>query len=151
MGIQDKIRDELYGSAEDELKSEREAAALGELTDTSQLPFVVEKRLAICLLLEAAGLAFIFFFPRVAGSYFARVPHIVVIGWFVLGFVIGFAAYTVLRTEVLPENDVSIDSGVMSGYSAYESRQRQFSVYLAGAAGGVVNLVIFFILLSVWF
>lgn len=149
MSIRDKIRDKLYGSAEDEAESESKAARFASLAEPDSDPFAAQKRLVISLIVEAAILAVIFFFPRSVRNFVYDATEFSILTSFALGFLIGFTAYRVLKTDVLSDRDTPVQSGVMSGYSGYERRQRQFTIWLVASAGGVFNTLFLFLLLTI--
>ena len=61
---------------------------------------------------------------------------------FSIGFLIPFAAYKLYKNEISPDQDVPIDGGVMSGFTYEENRQRQYVGFYLGAAGAVVNTLV---------
>jgi hypothetical protein len=152
MSIRDKVRDTLYGSAADEAESERRGASYAALTDSVDRPFGAQRRLAWCAAAEAIVVAVILFAPGYVRGlldwldtlfYAAAVT-------FGIGFFAAFSAYKVFKEDIRPDSDVPVDSGVMSGYSGYDRRQRQFIVWLVAAAGGAVNILVLLALLMVW-
>ena len=68
---------------------------------------------------------------------------------FAIGFFAAFTAYRIFKNDIKPDRIEHVDSGVMSGYSGYDLRQRQFAVWLVAAAGGVVNMLLVFLLLVI--
>ena len=153
MGRQDEIRNALYGGVEGEIRKKRmEKLVKVLLTGRDEMPFVIEKRLVISLLVEAAVLAVIFLFPHAVAGYLLSFSEAVVPGWFGLGYMICSAAYMWLKAEVLPGDDVPIESGVISGHYIYKTLLGKFIPYAVGTAGGILNLfilVVLFILLCV--
>ena len=147
MNIRDKIRDELYGGNEDELKSEAAAAEYSDLLEGDGKPFGGQKTFLYCAAADAVVAALIIFTPSFVRSIIDG-PEIIygALATFAIGFVATFNVYRILKNDVLPQRDVPIDDGIMSGYSGYERRQQQFTIWLVATAGGVANALLLFIL-----
>jgi hypothetical protein len=151
MSIRDKVRDTLYGSAADEAESERSAAGYSDLLNEADRPFAGQKRIVFCLAAEVFVVAVIILAPGYVRGlidwpdtliYAAAIP-------FAIGFFAAFTAYRIFKNDIRPDRDEPVNSGVMSGYSGYDRRQRQFAVWLVAAAGGVVNMLLLFLLLVI--
>jgi len=149
VSIGDKIRDELYGSSEDEAQSENSAAAYEELLEADGQPFGGQKIFIYCAAAEAIVLALILFYPSYVHGIIDWFDTLIYgsIITFSIGFLATFTAYRILKNDVFGDKNVPVDSGVMSGYSGYERRQRQFTIWLVAAAGGVANMLLLLLLM----
>jgi hypothetical protein len=69
---------------------------------------------------------------------------------FVIGFLIGYSALKLLRIYYSPQkaNELKIDSGMMSGYYQSYEQSKNWSVWLFASTCGVINLVVFTLLLE---
>lgn len=150
MSIRDKIRDSLYGGAEDEAKSERNAAAIESFTDSMERPFGAQKRLVLALLVEAVVIAVIFVSPRRAITYAGYSPYFAIMAAFALGFTMAFAGATLMNSSLLANDDPPIEDGIMSGFYEQERRERQFKLWLTAVAGGVFNVILLYVLVTIW-
>ncbi|MEP6849536.1 MAG: hypothetical protein ABI999_11820 [Acidobacteriota bacterium] len=152
MSIRDSIRDELYGDGpEAELKSERQAAAYENLLDDDEDPWAATKELLIYAIVEAGILGLIFFAPHwVAGfAYEVRAMPYIIVMIFALGFLISFRSIKLLRTRVF-KKDPTEEDGIAAAYTRDIDRENRFNNWLLGAAGGLVNLIGFFLLLALF-
>ena len=68
---------------------------------------------------------------------------------FLIGFFAAYAAFKIYKEDIAPDNDIYINSGVMSGFADYERRQSQFTIYLVSSAAGVANVLLVFALMSI--
>lgn len=146
MSMRDKIRDQLYGSAEDEAKYEASAEAFGLVTD----PRSQRKTLLIALAVDALLAILVIFAPDyVAGAasrdgeslYFALIVP------FMTGFVITFSLYRMYHQAFHPGGKhPRIEDGVMSGFSGYDQRSSEWTVWFIATGGGAVNLIALFVL-----
>jgi hypothetical protein len=149
--IRDEIRDQLYGSAEDEAERESLASGFDDLLSADGRPFGGQKTFVYCAVAEAIVAGLILFNPRYVSGVIDWLDTLIYgsIITFGIGFIATFNAYRILRNDVLPDNKPRVDSGVMSGYSGYDRRQRQFTVWLVASAGGVANILFLLLLLLV--
>src|SRR5438552_1339002 len=114
MSLQDKIRDQLYGSVQDEEKSEQSAAGLGDFLESQDRPYAAPKTLLVCLLVEAAVLGAIYFKARSVWNIVSTGQGLYIgLGVpFFLVFMIAFAAYKILKWKFSPPSPPP--EGVMS-------------------------------------
>ena len=151
MSFRDKVRDQLYGSEADEAKNEESAAEIDDFLKSQDRPYEAPKTLLICLLIEGAIGAAIFFAPRTVWSIATgdgQAPMLAIFASFGLGFMIAFTAYKFLRsTYFLADPPIE---GVMSEYSADLERESQMRIWFISVGGGVFNAILLFALLSVF-
>ena len=153
MNIRGEIRDEIYGSQENAAELEGVANVYSKWTDAADRPFGAQKLFASALAADAVLFILTLFGLRYV-RYFLDLVQVFAFGLiaaFVVGFFIAFAAYRIFKNDIQTDVEPHIDSGVMSGYSEYESRGREFRAWFFGAAGGVLNTLVWFdVLLTRW-
>ncbi|MEP7075282.1 MAG: hypothetical protein ABI878_05685 [Acidobacteriota bacterium] len=146
MSLQGKIRDELYGSEDQERAVDGRALALERIADETNA-FQTLKVFVICVLIEAATIVLIFFWPHTvrgflsvgsAWPFWLGVP-------FLVGILIGLTGFKLVR-ESISRCDPPID-GVLSGYAEDLKRERQFTIWFVAAGAGVSNLILLYFLL----
>ena len=152
MSIRDQIRDDIYGSDQDDEKIELADASVrfSDLLESDR-PYETPKTLLICVLAEIALIGAIFFGSRLVFVLMAsQLVVYVVIGMilvpFLLGFTIAFTAYRLVK-ERFSRPEVPFD-GPMSLIDR-SSADSQMAIWFVSAAGGLANLAGFWILLLV--
>jgi len=149
MSMRDRIRDQLYGSAEDEARRENAAGAFASLTDPLDQPRSARKTLFIALGVEAllAGLACL------APGYVSgllndgEALYFAILVPFLTGFAIAFSLYRMYHQAFHPGGKhVRVRDGVMSGFSGYDERSSEWTVWFLATGGGVLNLVALYVL-----
>ena len=146
MSIQDKIRDSLYGSLEDERKDEDEALALADLDRSFDTPFVAQKRLLIFSLVEIVLVAFQLFAPRSGLNILNWSGDAFILALaapFVVGFLIAFSAYKSWRS-FRPKN-VAIDTADLP-ILEYPTDLDQVTIWFVAGLGGILNTILLFFL-----
>jgi hypothetical protein len=144
MNIRDEIRDEIYGSQEDSAEVEAIATEYSQWTDKADLPYGAQKLFALALAADAA-LFILTLFGLGYVRYLLNSVQVFAFGLiaaFVIGFFIAFSAYKIFKNDIQTDTEIHIDSGVMSGYSDYEAREREFTVWFLSAGGGVLNAIV---------
>jgi hypothetical protein len=133
---------------DEEGREEAEAIATlySRFTDATDDPFGAQMVLAAAVVAEVLLLVATFLGMR----YLQVLLDINIVLFFVVGlfaaFTIGFfllfSAYKIYKNEISPDEDLHIDGGVMSGYEDEENSRKQFAGWLFGAAGALLNTVI---------
>jgi hypothetical protein len=148
MSFQDKIRDQLYGSEEQEQAVDGRAMALERIAGETN-EFQTLKVFVICALIEAASVASIFFGPHAVLAFAAMAK-----AWpfwigvpFLVGILIGLTGYKPVRQRI-SRSDLSVD-GVLSGYAEDLKREREFTIWFVAAGAGVFNLILLYVMLVV--
>ncbi|MEP6848536.1 MAG: hypothetical protein ABI999_06750 [Acidobacteriota bacterium] len=122
--------------------------ALERIADETD-EFQTLKVFVICVLIEVATIASIFFWPHTVREFLS-----VGSSWpfwlggpFLVGIVIGLTGFKLVRQSI-SRSDPPFD-GVLSGYAEDLKRERQFTIWFVAGGAGVFNLMILYLLLAV--
>ena len=151
MSLRDEVRDDIYGSGENEAEVERFASEIASVADIADKPLGAQKLIAMSVAAEIAAVIVALFGLRYLRLIFDDL-YIALCGpvlIFFIGFFGAYAAFKIYKDDIARDNDLYINSGVMSGFADYERRQSQFTIYLVSAAGGVANVLLVFALMSI--
>src|SRR4051812_31389626 len=150
MSLTDKVieelRDETYaGGLVDRDDAEEYADDFRRLAAVADRPFGAQMMAASAVAAEVVAAALMMFGMRYLLRIFGDV-YIAVFGTlfvFFTGFFGAYAAYKLYKEYVVPAVDPTVNDGVMSGFSEYDSGQSTITIYVLSAAGGIVNVAIF--------
>jgi hypothetical protein len=140
------FQDDLIINEEGREEVDRVATLYSRLTDTTDDPFGAQMVLGAAVVAELLLLAVTFFGIRYL--QFLLTLNIVLsfalglFAAFTIGFFSLFSAYKIYKNEISQDEDIHIDTGVMSGFADEENSRRQFAGWLFGAAGALLNTVI---------
>jgi len=151
MSFRDKVRDEIYGNGKNESEAEQFASEILSVTEIADRPLGAQKLLAISVAAEIAAVIVALFGLRYLRLIFDDL-YIALFGpvlIFFIGFFGAYAVFKIYKEDIAPDNDIYINSGVMSGFADYERRQSQFTIYLVSSAAGVANVLLVFALMSI--
>jgi hypothetical protein len=140
------LRDDIFVDEEGREEAEAVTSLYAKLADATDAPFGAQMVLAAAVVAEVLLLAATFLGMR----YLHILLNLNIVLFFLLGlfaaFTIGFfllfSAYKIYKNEISPDEDVRIDSGLMSGFQDEENSRKQFAGWLFGAAGAMLNTVI---------
>ena len=151
MSIRDKIRDQLYGSAEDERKSEERAAELGDLDESLGNPFAAAKLLGVCIVIEGTAIALQIFARNWVRHVIAEREGVIIAfyGPFILGFLLGFSGYKFWRSS-WSRTASATTSDDMPAITDYDRGEPKMAIWFVSAAAGVLNTLMLFVLNNLW-
>jgi hypothetical protein len=140
------FRDDIFVDEEGREEAEAVTSLYAKLADATDAPFGAQMVLAAAILAELVLVAATFLGMRYLQVLFdLNIVLFFIVGLFAaftIGFFLLFSAYKIYKNEISPDEDVHIDGGVMSGYEDEENSRKQFAGWLFGAAGALLNTVI---------
>jgi hypothetical protein len=124
----------------------------GSILESAEHPHFVKRNLIVAgvtnLGLVAAWIliprAILWLFPNDPGvlAEFGVIYVFLILGTFVCGFIFAYSAFKLYRLYTADNSATKIDSGIMSGFSYADNRDRNWKIWLIAAAAGVVNLLL---------
>jgi hypothetical protein len=156
MSLTDKVIEELRndtyaGGLVDRDEAAELARDLSQLTASADAPFGAQKMLAYAVACEVVALAIAKFGLRYLVR-FADVAAVAVFGiifLFLIGFFGAFAAYKLYKEYIAPDSDAPANDEAMSPLADYNNSQSDMAIYFLSIAGGVANVVLLFVLLTI--
>jgi hypothetical protein len=140
------FEDDLIINEEGREEVEQVATLYSRIADTTDGPFGAQMVLGAAVVAEFLLLAVTFF--GILYLQFILTLNIVLsfalglFAAFTIGFFSLFSVYKIYKNEISQDEDIHIDTGVMSCYADEENSRRQFAGWLFGAAGAIVNTAI---------
>jgi hypothetical protein len=156
MSLTDKVieelRDETYaGGLVDREEADELADNFGRLTASADAPFGAQRMLTYAAAAEVLAVALVWFGMRYLLQFFGDV-YIAVFGTafvFLTGFFGAFAAYKLYNEYIARDIDIHANDGPMSDIADYDASPSGLTLYLVSAAGGIANLVLVSVLISI--
>ena len=151
MSLQDKIRDNLYGSDADDVESEVASQAYDEVLESAGSPHSAFKVLAITVAAEI-GLIVMFLVAgdRVEGFLYDENFAYLAMAVFVIGFLTAFTTFRMFEHswDQRPQSN-SISPSIFSGHAA-RPHSASMWIWFISTAAAVFNMILFYLLLKVF-
>lgn len=151
MSIRDKIRDELYGSDDDDRAIQESIEEYEKLSKSLSPPFAAFFTLAVCLLIEGTWIG-LQFFARSWVRHFSEDEDVIllgILGPFVLGFFLVFSACKLWRSSWTVEPPTTRDD--MPTFTDYNRGEPKMAIFFVSVGGGILNTLVLWGLHSIWY
>ncbi len=147
MSLQDKIRDNLYGSDQDDVESELASSAYDEVLESASSPHSAFKVLAITVTAEIGLIAmFLVAGDRVEGFLYDENFVYLAMAVFAIGFLIAFTTFRMFEHSWGYRD--RRNSNIFSGHPTGPNTGGIWIWFLSTAAG-VFNMILFYLLLKI--
>jgi hypothetical protein len=156
MSLTDKVIEELRndtyaGGLVDRDEASELAREFSDLTASADAPFGAQKMLAYAVAAEVAAFAV----AKFGINYLLRwvdVAAVAVFGMifvFLIGFFAAFATYKLYKEYIAPGIDIHAADDTIFGLADYNGSPSNVTIYLISVAGGIANVVLVIVLLSI--
>jgi hypothetical protein len=143
MSLHDKIDDAVFGDEEERAERDQYLDAFASLIDSTEKPHTLGPRLLIALGVEAAIALLAILKPGLIVDHFGEYLLFVPVVAFANGFFIAFSLYRMYQFSFARgERPADVKSGVMSGFSGYDARSGNYTIWFVGAAGALLNVAV---------
>jgi hypothetical protein len=129
------------------------------ILESAEHPHFAKRNLLVAGAANLALIAAWILYPRIMLWLFPGEPEVLyefavvyvflILGTFACGFIFAYSACKLYRLYSGDSAATKIDSGLMSGFSYADNRDRNWKIWIISAAAGVVNLLLVRILVNV--
>ena len=156
MSLTDKVIEELRndtyaGGLVDRDEAAELAREFSDLTASADAPFGAQKMLAYAVAAEVAAFAI----AKFGLNYLLRwvdVAAVAVFGIifvFLIGFFGAFATYKLYKEYIAPDSNIHAADDTTSTLADYNDSQSDIAIYFLSIVGGIANVVLVIVLLSI--